>query len=267
MYAFVFRAHQKIDRVAFREFTRLSKHARGFPAFREILHFEGSNGPDAPKFKRSAGEQPWHFINPFDEADTNLHDVIGGHYDDLVEALLQKNQVRAAFEAAWLAHALVDGLTPPHHYPYEAELELLRGEDRHSRTSVRDRGFVKGINRRETVKRSFKLLGPRGLLTTHTAFEAGAYMILAPSRLNRGKPTPTDLAELHELGLIGYFRRQAREIAALGMFDAFLQTGWTPKLARQVRQQLAPRMVKIVALAWYAAMVDAQAKAKELKRP
>ncbi len=257
MYAFVFRAHQKIDRVALRHLTRLTKRTKTFPHIAQILHFEGNNGPDAPKFKRTAGEQPWHFIDPFDEADTSLHGVIGDHYDALVTALQTKNTERASFEAAWLAHALVDGLTPPHHYPYESELELLRGKDRHSRSSVLGRGFVKGENKRETLKRSFKMLGPKGLLTTHTAFEAGAYMILAPSRIRKGMPTPSDMAELRELGLIGYFRRQAREVGALGMFDSFIENGWTPKLARQVRQQLAPRMTKIVTLAWYAAMVDA----------
>src|SRR4051812_39125525 len=118
MYAFVFRAHQKLDRVALRHLTRLTKRAPAFPNINEILHFEGGNGPDAPKFKRSAGEQPWHFINPFDESDTALHKIIGDHYDKLVESLKSGNRERTSFEAAWLAHALVDGLTPPHHYPY-----------------------------------------------------------------------------------------------------------------------------------------------------
>jgi len=269
MYAYILRAHQKIDRVAMRHLVRLAGRVPDFPRIREILHFEGVNGPDAVKFKRSNEGQPWHFINPFDENDTNLRDIIGGHYDKLVESLKTKNHERASFEAAWLAHALVDGLTPPHHYPYEAELEQLRGADRHSRLSLRDRALVKGKNKRDTVNRSIKLVGPRGLLTNHANFEAGAYVIVLPFRLHRGMPTAADIAELHELGVIGYFRRQAREIGALGMYDTFMQHGWTAKLARQVRHEMAPRMAKTVTLLWYAAMIDAGLikKAKPKAKP
>ncbi len=40
----------------------------------------------------------------------------------LSHEIRRHNIVRASFEAAWLAHALVDGLTPAHHYPYEEKL-------------------------------------------------------------------------------------------------------------------------------------------------
>ncbi|HKU18491.1 MAG TPA: hypothetical protein VJP80_04415 [Candidatus Saccharimonadales bacterium] len=257
MYAFVLRAHQKIDRVAYRHLRQLTPRVVTFPSTQSILHFEGNNGPDAPKFKRAIDEQPWHFVDPFDENDTSLHETIGLHYDALVAALRSQNQERAAFEAAWLAHALVDGLTPAHHYPYEEELERLRGQDRHSRASLRDRALVYGETPGDSIKRSYQLVGPQGLLTTHAVFEAGAYMALAPSRIKRGLPQSADIATLQQLGVIGYFRQQAKEVGALGMFDSFRQTGWTPKLARMVRSELAPRMVKMVTLAWYAAMVDA----------
>ena len=35
----------------------------------------------------------------------------------------------AAFEAAWLAHAVTDGFTPAHHEPLEEQLEGLRPTD------------------------------------------------------------------------------------------------------------------------------------------
>ncbi len=257
MYAFILHAHQKVDRVALRHLKKIAGGPINFPSQAEILRFEGSNGPDASKFKGGIEEQPWHFVDPFNTSDTNLDKVIGGHYDMLVTSLKKRDRVRASFEAAWLAHALVDGLTPPHHYPYEAELERLRGEDRHSRTTFKDRAIVKGENPRESLRRSYELVGPKGLLTTHTTFEAGAYMVLAPSRISRALPTEHDIALLHELGVIGYFHRMAREIAALDMFVSFKKTGWTPKLARQVRRELGPRMVRTVTLAWYAACIDA----------
>ena len=43
---------------------------------------------------------------------------------------VKNDKTRAAFEAAWLAHALTDGLTPAHHYPYqEAVSELMSDKE------------------------------------------------------------------------------------------------------------------------------------------
>ena len=47
--------HQKIDRVARRHLTRhIPSHAI-FPTIQQILHFEGSRGPDGIKLK-----SPWN---------------------------------------------------------------------------------------------------------------------------------------------------------------------------------------------------------------
>lgn len=258
MYAVVFHAHQKIDRVARKHLERLVGEREEFPRLRKILHFEGRNGPDAVKLKNKPGvERPWHFMNPFDSKDDELDEAIKHHYDRLVGALRGSNQERAAFEAAWLAHALVDGLTPAHHYPYEEELAALRGEDRTTRTTIAAHVLVKGETASDSLKRSLKLVGPKGLLTTHTAFEAGAFMIMAPMKLTAAFPRSEDLARVRSLGLVEYFHRTAKEVGAHGMFEQFCRTGWTPKLARQVRKELAPRMVSMVTLAWYSALVDA----------
>jgi hypothetical protein len=258
MYAIFFHAHQKIDRIAHRHLRRLAGGQTQFPTVKNILHFEGRNGPDATKLKNKSGvEQPWHFVDPFNEADTDLDQTIQYHYDELVDALRTKNAERSAFEAAWLAHALVDGLTPAHHYPYEQALETLRGKDRSSRTSLSSRVVVKGDTRRDTVNRSLKIVGPKGLLTTHTAFEAGAFMIMTPLKLTRAFPDDIELREMREMGLVAYFHRQAREIGAYDMYGHFYKSGWTPKLARVIRRELAPRLVAIVTLAWNSALLDA----------
>ena len=115
----VFGAHQNIDRVARRHLAKLLPDNSAFPSIRQILHFEGINGPDGIKRKSPAVDEPWHYYNPFDRADTKLIELIQSHYANLVAALKANNQERAGFEAAWLAHAIVDGLTPAHHYPYE----------------------------------------------------------------------------------------------------------------------------------------------------
>jgi hypothetical protein len=258
LYAVFFHAHQKIDRVARAHLTRLCGDSDTFPPIKSILHFEGRNGPDATKLKNKENvDQPWHFINPFDTDDTELGEAIRHHYDALVQSLRMQNNERASFEAAWLAHALVDGLTPAHHYPYEAKLEDLRGEDRTSRTSLKSRAFVKGQTHRESIKRSLRVIGPTGLLTTHTTFEAGAFMIMQPLKLSRAYPTEEDIANIRTYGVNGYFALMAREVGALQLFDRFLESGWTPKLARTVRRDMAPRMVKMVTLAWYNALLDA----------
>ncbi len=232
--------------------------AADFPSIKNILHFEGRNGPDATKLKKTEIEQqPWHFANPFDDSDTELSEAIQQHYNQLVTALKAQNETRAAFEAAWLAHALVDGLTPAHHYPYEQELEALRGEDRSSRTSMRSRAWVKGHSPHDSLKRSLKIVGPKGLLTTHTAFEAGAYSIMLPLKLANAMPTRESVASIRKDGLLPYFKHAARDVAMFDLFNRFLQTGWTPALGRLVRHELAPRMVAIVTLAWYSACVDA----------
>lgn len=258
MYAVILHAHQKIDRVAHRHLRRLVDPEIFFPTLKHIYHFEGSNGPDATKLKNKENvEQPWHFIDPLNIEDTDLHDSITGHYKALVKTLKKGDEVGSAFEASWLAHALVDGLTPAHHYPYEQALEELRGEDRHSRKGLVGRAYVKGETHRDSLKRSLQLIGPKGLLTTHALFEGGAFTIIAPLRLKSAMPDARDMHAIRRDGLIGYFQQIAKEIASYDMYERFYQTGWNNKLTRDVRRELAPRMVKMVTLAWYLALCDA----------
>ena len=258
MYAIVFHAHQKINRVAYRHLKHL--HPDGyFPSIRQILHFEGRNGPDATKLKKPGpGEQPWHFVDPFNLDDVELHQLIDGHYQALVIALRAHDGIRSAFEAAWLAHALVDGLTPAHHYPYEQELALLRGEDRHSRKGLLGRIYIRGDSLRQSINRSLQLVGPKGLLTTHALFEGGAYAIIWPLPLNRALPSPMDIEIIASQGVVGLFKQLAQEIAELDLYGRFYQRGWTHHLSRDIRRELAPRMVRMVLLAWYSAARDAE---------
>jgi hypothetical protein len=258
MYAVFLHAHQKIDRTSYRHLKRLGGRDFFFPKLRTIYHFEGNNGPDSTKLKNKENvEQPWHFIDPLDIDDTDLHAYIDDHYKALVVALKQHDEVRSAFEASWLAHALVDGLTPAHHYPYEEALEELRGETRHTRKGLVGRAFVKGETRRESWRLSMKLIGPKGLLTSHAMFEGGAFTIIAPLRLGRAKPTAHDIEDIRKYGVVDYFQRMAKEIAAFEMYHRFLEHGWNRKLTSDVRRELAPRMVKMVTLAWYSAQIDA----------
>jgi len=257
-------AHQKLDRLAYRALCRTTVCA-GFPHIKDILHFEGVNGPDAIKRKSPAKDEPWHYYAPFDESDTQLLDIIVGHHTRLVQALREHDDIRAAFEAAWLAHAIVDGLTPAHHYPYEEELTELRGgEGIESRTTIKQKLVMPGETRREQVRNNWKMWGPKGLLTTHGLFEWGIAAIVKPltSKGYRMTLREKDLQTLHEVGFIEVFKRKAREVASLDMYHSYYEFGWTPKLARQVRRQLAPSIVQAVAMAWYSALEEAQATPK-----
>ena len=128
-------AHQKLDRVA----RRALEHAlpgTAFPSIKDILSFEGVNGPDGIKRKSPARDEPWHYYDPTDPNDTMLIEMIENHVLNLTKALKNGNTEKAAFEAAWLAHAIVDGLTPAHHFNLDKRLEELRGEGLETRTSI-----------------------------------------------------------------------------------------------------------------------------------
>lgn len=139
--------HQRIDKVARRHIAPFVSRKIGFPTAKQILHFEGLNGPDGIKRKSPAKDEPWHYINPADPTDTALLDMIDEHINNLAKALQTKNIQRAAFEAAWMAHAITDGLTPAHHYPLEEKLEELRdGRGIETRTTAKEKILLPGKN-------------------------------------------------------------------------------------------------------------------------
>lgn len=251
-------AHQKVDRIARKHLTHLLPDDSIFPKPTKILHFEGKNGPDAIKRKSPAKDEPWHYYSPFDDDDSQLIELITDHYERLVKELKADNKERVAFEAAWLAHAITDGLTPAHHYPYEEKLvELRGGEGIESRTTIKGKLVMPGDTRREKVKNNWKMWGPKGLFTTHGLFELGIATIIAPLNFGEAVPKKKDAQVMREIGPIEWFRRAAREIAVLDMYEAYYRKGWTPKLAWQVRHKLGPIIVQDICLTWYAALVDA----------
>lgn len=251
-------AHQKIDRVARRHLSKILGDKNFFPKISEILVFEGKNGPDAIKRKSPAKDEPWHYYSPFNNDDSGIIVLIQNHYDLLVKELKADNHERASFEAAWLAHALVDGLTPAHHYPYEEKLvELRGGEGIETRTTYKDKLLMPGDTRKEQVQNNWKMWGPKGLLTAHMFFEFGVAGLLKPLSFNDSVPTPDLCRKVLEVTPIELFRRIAREIAILNMYDRYLRRGWTVKLSYDVRHKLGPLIIQTVTLTWYAALVDA----------
>jgi hypothetical protein len=250
-------AHQKIDRVARRHLESLLPH-NCFPDIKSILHFEGDNGPDGIKRKSPAKDEPWHYLQPFDPKDTQLIGLIEDHHHKLVTALKAEDSVRAAFEAAWLAHAVVDGLTPAHHYPYEEKLvELSSGRCIEDRTTIGKKLIMPGPSASRQLHNNWLMWGPKGLFTTHAAFEAGVAMLIAPLKTKLALPKADKLSDFQSQALADWFRKQAQEVAHLGLYDKFYSSGWTIPLARRVRNQLAPTLVQAVTLVWYGAIHEA----------
>lgn len=254
-------AHQKIDRLAYahlKELTTAEEIAQ-FPVRKQIIQFEGRDGPDGVKTKTPAQDEPWHYYDPFDPQDRQILDIIDGHHKALVGALAEGNKTRAGFEAAWLAHALVDGLTPAHHYPYEEELMRLRGgRGIESRTTPKEKLIMHGDNLSEKVLHNWQMWGDKGLLATHIAFEVGVAVLILPMRKKQVVITKQDVKTIQKLGYEDYFKIVAREIAEQALYDKFYQTGWTPKLARLVRKELVPKIIKTVTLVWLSALYAAK---------
>lgn len=249
-------AHQKIDRLARRNLEYLAPRCQ-FPKITEILHFEGRHGPDAIKRKSPAKDEPWHYLQPFDTDDTQLIKLIEGHYRSLVRSLKLHDEVRASFEAAWLAHAVVDGLTPAHHYPYEEKLVELSGRSLDERTTIRQKTVFPGDSLPAQIKNNWKFWGPKGLFTTHFTFEWGVAVLIAPIKSRPRRPTPDKIAEFETQPLGQWFRKIAQDVASMELYDAFYKSGWTIGLARRVRRQLAPTLIQAVALVWYGAIHEA----------
>lgn len=250
-------AHQKFDRVARKQLAKLLPDNKLFPSSRKILHFEGKNGPDAIKRKSPAKDEPWHYYSPFDEDDSQLLELINDHYKQLVKEIKKNNRERISFESAWLAHAIVDGLTPAHHYPYEQKLSELRGEGIETRDTVKKKIIISGENRRDQLKKNWKVWGPKGLLTTHGLFELGIASIIAPLSIANAHPSKKEIETALEIGPIDLFKRTAKEIAILDMYERFRKRGWSTKLIIDVRNKLAPAITKTVMLIWYLSLVEA----------
>jgi hypothetical protein len=250
--------HQKIDRVAYRHVVRHIPSGVDFPSIRAILHFEGNNGPDGIKRKSPSRDEPWHFIDPNDPDDHAIIDMIDDHIHNMSIALKDKNDVRAAFEAAWLAHAIVDGLTPAHHYPLEEKLEELRGEGLETRSSTKDKIVLPGASRRAQLRNNWEFWGAKGVMTTHVAFELGVATAIAPLRFEGAEPTNAEYVRVEAEGFEPIYREILMSIAKMDMYKEFSRAGWTRGIARETKDVLVPQIIKAVALAWYVASAKAR---------
>lgn len=251
--------HQKIDRVAHRHVKKHVPAGIKLPTTREVLHFEGLNGPDGIKRKSPAKDEPWHYIDPLDPSDRGLIDMINDHIFNMSHALANENTTRAAFEAAWLSHAIVDGLTPAHHYPLEAKLEELRGgEGLETRITTKDKLILPGLNRRHQFKNNWEYWGTKGIFTTHLGFELGVASMIAPLSFEKSAPTQAAYDHVTKVGFESVFYDILTRVNAMHMYEEYTRLGWTRHLAQEARNKLLPLIIQAVTLAWYDALMQAE---------
>ena len=101
----------------------------------------------------------WHYVDPTNPDDANR--LIDDHIDNLTTALVENSRERAAFEAAWLSHTIVDALTPAHHYPLSDKIEELWGKPKKgARLSEK---MLFRVIRRDQLSKNWQYWGARCL--------------------------------------------------------------------------------------------------------
>jgi hypothetical protein len=245
--------HQRIDRVAKKQLVRCIGRDAFFPSIKTILHFEGKNGPDGIKSKSPSVDEPWHFISPDATTDDPLVKTIEDNLYNLSVALNNKDEVRAGYEAAWLSHAIVDGLTPAHHFPLAEKIEELWGKAHGLRDSTSDKIIIKGSGARDSLNKNWEYWGAKGIFSAHLFYEMGVASSLTVATFKDVGITDTDLARIEREGFVPYFMESIKQIDEMGTYQEFMRTGWSVHLANVSRKKLIPLIMKNVCLAWYAA--------------
>lgn len=247
--------HQLLDQAARKVLAKHLPRGRFFPSSREILHFEGARGPDGLKRKSPDEDDPSHMFGENNGAE--LFQQIVDHRHNLVQALKKHNQVRAAFEAAWMAHKVVDSLTPAHHFPLsEAKEELMSNKEFVKIFGEPIKGIMHGRSALETARNNWLYWGAGGYMTKHVGYEYGVAVIAAA--LPQRSITPRVDAEefcLVDPKKVLYEAIDRLQVAQ--MYEQFRKDGWTVDLALATKNQLLPEIVRVIALLWYSAVEEA----------
>lgn len=247
--------HQQLDQIARKVLTRHLPKGKYFPTAKEILYFEGSRGPDGLKRKSPDDDDPSHMFDG--EHKEGLKRQIFDHHYNLVQALKKSDAVRAAFEAAWLAHKVTDALTPAHHFALsEAKDELMSNKEFVKIFGEPIKGIMHGNNLAETARNNWLYWGAGGHMSKHIAYEYGVTIIAAALPQKSLMPR-MGRSEFREVDPKKVLKDALSRMDVPGMYARFRNEGWTTELALETKNTLLPEIVRAIALMWYAAVEEA----------
>jgi hypothetical protein len=245
--------HQRFDMAAYKMVEHYLPDG-AFPTIKDILHFEGYNGPDGLKakgglkYKTKDDHNPSHLYDPrTDTGEVPMH--IANHYEALVASLSAEDMVRASFEAAWMAHYIGDGLTPAHHFPLEDKMAEAASKASDDVKSGDTSKFT------ALTKKNWAIWGAKGHMTTHMNFELGIAFALLVFPI-RPEFDELELARACSLGPVEYFKSEAREVASLDLYDRFYKEGWNNDIATTIKNQLAPQAARVIGTIWLMALLQ-----------
>ena len=256
--------HQKIDGIARQMLNTYLKHPYDFPSKKQILYFEGTRGPDGLKRKSPADDEPHSFLNP-EKDDGKLFNQITNHHYNLSVALEERDVERASFEAAWLAHFIVDGLTPAHHYPFDKIVnELMSEQDYHELFGMKLKGIMRGDSFSQTIINNWSYIGAGGTMTKHIAYELGVAYFISPVPTKKLLPK-VKLKAIDDLDYQKIFYDALHGIYKKDYYHYFLQEGWDNKLIKETLHYLVPTIIQTVLLIWLSATPQKSIKEKYVK--
>jgi hypothetical protein len=240
--------HQRFDMAGYRMIEKYLPQGF-FPPMKDILYWEGYNGPDGLKVKSPKQADPSHLYDP--KTDTGaVPGHITVHYEKLVRCLKNGDIVRAGFEASWMAHYIGDGLTPAHHWPLEEKIAEAVLEEK----EAVEAGDVNKLLLK--AKKNWAVWGAKGHLSTHFYFEMGIAFALLIYPI-KGSFKPDDFARARRLGYLEYFKEQARDVATLDLYERFYKQGWNSDIAAVVKNKIAPMTAETIGVIWLLAVLEA----------
>ena len=240
--------HQRFDMAAYRMIEVFLPEG-AFPSIKDIVHFEGYYGPDGLKVKSPGVNEPSHLYDPVTDTGA-VPGHIANHYSELVKTLKEGDLTRAAFEASWMAHYIGDGLTPAHHWPLEEKI----AEAATKASTALKHGDTSSFS--AALKKNWAIWGAKGHLSTHFNFEMGIAFALMVFPI-RPVFNDAELARASQLGMMEYFKAEAREIAKLDLYEQFYKEGWNGEIASAVKNEIAPQAARTIGVIWLLALLEA----------
>ncbi len=263
--------HQQLDRAARRTLTSLLPRGRYFPTAKEIIYFEGTRGPDGLKRKSPGIDEPSHMMpDGVDQLGDTPSSVDHGSLDErsvwtmivdhrwnLIQALRSGDHIRAAFEAAWMAHMITDGLTPAHHFPLsDVKDELMTDKEMMRIFGQPIKGLIHGRNMLETLRNNWLYWGAGGHMSQHVAYEYGVAMLAAALPQKNLLPN-LSRSDVQGADFEQTFRESLSFVQKHDFYTRFRRDGWTTELALETKDILLPEITKMIAFGWYSAAEEA----------